>query len=107
MKKLQRIRTRWPQLVQIKKDIYFALKDGDEEVGYISLKPGTKLRLVEIKPQHAIVVVGDAVCPVPVEYTDLLDRLGGITAVLGLADDPPPADEAAAKAVVQPAPAHG
>jgi hypothetical protein len=107
MKKLQRIRSRWPQLIQIKKEIYFALREGDDDVGYISLKPGAKLRVVEIKPEHAIVVVGDAVCPVPVEYTDLLDRLGGIAVVLAMPDDPPPADETTSSAVIQPPAAHG
>lgn len=99
MRKMQRIRSRWPGDVLIKKESYFALKDGGEDVGYISLKAGTKLHLIEIKPEHAIVVVADAICPVPVENTDLVDRLGGISGILALPDDPPPAEAAS--------PAHG
>jgi hypothetical protein len=90
LQKLPRIRSRWPNIIVLKRATYFTILDGTQQVGFVSLNTGTKLHLIDIKPEHALVMVSDTVSPVPVENTDLVDQLGGMMAVLALTDDPAP-----------------
>ena len=62
--------------------------DGDKVVGVIRLEAGTRIKIVEIKPEHAIVRVGATESPVPVVQTDLVELMGGAAKVLALPDDP-------------------
>ncbi len=94
LKKLPRVRSRWPAQVKLTKSAQFNLYDGETVAGVITLNAGTTLRIVDINLQHAIVRVGSAQSPLPVTYTDIIATMGGTEKILALPDDAPPKPEA-------------
>ena len=86
--KLPKLQSHWPKELQLTKRTFFNIYDGGKVVGMTTLDAGAILQLVEVKPQHVVVRVGSSTSPVPVENTDLVERMGGEEDVLSLADDP-------------------
>lgn len=87
LKKLPKVRSKWPREVQLVKTTQFTMRDGGKEIGVMTLNPGTKVNLVEVKPEHAVILMAGSMSPVPVQNTDLIDRMGGLDAVLRLVDE--------------------
>lgn len=87
--KLPKVRSHWPKEVKLKQKTFFRVYDQGRVVGLMTLDAGSVLRLIDVKPQHAVVRVGDGTSPIPVENTDLVERMGGEKKVLSLHDDPP------------------
>jgi hypothetical protein len=90
LEKLPRIRSRWPTDAKLTKDVQFNLFEGDRVIGVIGLKTGTKVKIVEIKSEHAVIQFGATQSPMPVTNTDIIDQLGGLEKILALPDDPAP-----------------
>ena len=87
LRKLPRIRSRWPKQVKLTKDVRFTLYEGERPVGIVGMKAGAPLTLLNVKVEHAIVQVQNSESPLPVLNTDLIEQLGGHAAVLALPDD--------------------
>jgi len=100
--KLPRLRSRWPKEVRLTQKTFFKIYDGNQVVGLTTLDEGSILKLIEVKPQHAIVRVGQSTSPVPVGNTDLVERMGGEKEILEMKDDPPPAPAPAPASPVAP-----
>jgi hypothetical protein len=92
LKKLPRVRSHWPAEARLTKPAQFNIYDGDQVVGVVRLNAGTKVKVVEITLQHALVRVGSTQSPLPVSYTDIVDIMGGASEILALPDDAAPAD---------------
>jgi hypothetical protein len=88
--KLPKVRSHWPKEVKLKEKTFFSIYDEGRVVGMMTLDAGSVLKLIEVKPQHAVVRVGQSTSPIPVENTDLIERMGGEKNILDLRDEPPP-----------------
>jgi len=86
--KLPKLRSRWPKEIRLVKRTFFTIYDNGQVIGMTTLEAGSTLKLIEVKPQHAVVRVGESTSPVPVENTDLVERMGSEEAVLAMPDDP-------------------
>ncbi|WP_198529890.1 hypothetical protein [Geminisphaera colitermitum] len=89
LKKLPKIRSRWPEEVRLTKVSRFNILDGSNVIGVVQFNAGTKIRLLEIKPQHAVVKIATGESPLPVLNTDIIEQLGGAQKILAFPDDPP------------------
>ena len=88
LKKLPKVRSRWPATAKLTKATRFQLYEGDRVVGMFELTPGATIKVVEIKLQHAIIKLPMGNSPVPVLNTDIINVMGGVEKVLALPDDP-------------------
>jgi hypothetical protein len=88
--RLPKLRSHWPKEVTLTQKTFFKIYDEGRVVGLMTLDAGSILKLLEVKPEHAVVRVGESTSPIPVENTDLVERMGGEEKVLALHDDPPP-----------------
>ena len=93
MRKLVRVRSKWPREVKLTKNTQFNIFDGDKVIGVVGLNAGTKVKLNEIQFRHAIIAVANSRSPVPVSNTDIIESMGGASAILALPDDPSPKAE--------------
>lgn len=93
LKKLPKLRSRWPSQALLTKTAQFNLYEGDKIIGVVTLNPGTKIKILAIKPEHAIVRFGGHESPLPVPNTDIIDRMGGSEAILACPDDASPGAE--------------
>ncbi|MCU1329948.1 MAG: hypothetical protein JWN34_5318 [Bryobacterales bacterium] len=89
--KLPKVRSRWPAQTRLTKATQFNLYDGENVTGVITLNAGSKVRIVDITTQHAVVIVGGNQSPLPVNQTDIIELMGGVPAILAMPDDPAPA----------------
>lgn len=86
--KLPKVRSQWPAEARLTKVTQFTLKDGDKDVGVIRLEEGTRVKIVAIKLEHAVVRIGATESTIPVPNTDLIERMGGAEKILALPDEP-------------------
>jgi len=93
LKKLPKVRSKWPTEAKLTKNTSFNIYDSGHLIGIIQLNAGTKVRIIEIKLQHAVVEISTGQSPLPVTNTDIIDRMGGAAAILALPDDPVPQSE--------------
>jgi len=91
--KLPKIRSHWPKTIVLTQKTYFRIMSGDRVIGMSAIEAGTTLPLVEVCPEHAIVLVQGERSPLPVEQCNLVETLGGEQAVLSLPDDKPTAGQ--------------
>lgn len=75
--------------VRLTKVSRFNILDGSNVIGVVQFNAGTKIRLLEIKPQHAVVKIATGESPLPVLNTDIIEQLGGAQKILAFPDDPP------------------
>jgi hypothetical protein len=90
LKKLPRVRSKWPKEAKLVKATQFNLYDGDNVVGVVSLNAGTRIKLIYITLAHAVVRIGSTESPLPVNSTDIIELMGGPTTILALPDDTAP-----------------
>lgn len=90
LQKLPRIRSRWPKEAVLTKVTQFNLFEGDKIIGITTLRPGAKIKIIEIKKEHAVAKFGDKETPLPVGNTDIVDQMGGAEKILALPDDEAP-----------------
>lgn len=86
--KLPKVRSQWPAEARLTKVTQFTLKDGDKDVGVVRLEEGTRVKIVAIKLEHAVVRIGATESTIPVPNTDVIDRMGGAEKILALPDEP-------------------
>lgn len=87
LKKLPRVRSHWPKEVTLNRVTKFNIVEGGKVIGVIELHAGTKVRLVEVKPEHAVVALVTGNTPLPVDYTTLIEQMGGPEKILALPDE--------------------
>lgn len=87
LKKLPRVRSHWPKEVTLLRVAKFNIVEGGKVIGVIELHAGTKIRLVEVKPEHAVVALVTGNTPLPVDYTTLIEQMGGPEKILALPDE--------------------
>lgn len=90
LRKLPKIRSKWPQEAVLAKTTQFNLLDGGKVVGVMTINAGTKVKIIEVKSEHAVVRVAGNVSPLPVDNLDLVDRMGGAEKILAYPDDETP-----------------
>ena len=93
LKKLPKVRSKWPKEAKLTKNTTFNLYDGGHLIGLIQINAGTKVRVIEIKLEHAVVEISTGQSPLPVINTDIVERMGGAAVILALPDDAPPQSE--------------
>lgn len=91
--KLPTVYSRWPREAKLVRPTKFNIQEGGKIVGLISLDAGTKVRIVEIKKEHAVVRVGTVEAVTPVQDTNIIELMGGPAAILQLPDETPAASE--------------
>lgn len=89
LRKLPNLRSHWPKTVRLKQRVSFNLVNNGAPVGITSMEAGAVVRLIEVKPQHAVVLVQGSNVPLPVEQSDLIEQMGGASTILLLKDDAP------------------
>ncbi|HRE83582.1 MAG TPA: hypothetical protein PLN52_21230 [Opitutaceae bacterium] len=87
LKKLPRVRSHWPKEVTLNRVTKFNIVEGGKVIGVIELHAGTKVRLVEVKPEHAVIALVTGNTPLPVDYTTLIEQMGGPEKILALPDE--------------------
>ena len=87
LRKIPKVRSKWPSETKLKRAVKFNLMDGDTVIGVISLNEGTKVKIVDINVQHAVVTFGSSQSPLPVTQTDIIELMGGAERILALPDD--------------------
>jgi hypothetical protein len=86
--KLPRLRSHWPKTVTLKARSYFNIVENNRPLGIQTVDAGTAVTLVEVKPEHAIIIVQGSKTPMLVEQCNLVELMGGELAILSLPDDP-------------------
>jgi hypothetical protein len=88
LKKLPKVRSKWPKEGKLIKDSHFMLHEGDTIVGIVELNTGAKIKVQEITLENALVIVGGIPSAVPVTNTNIIELMGGSAVILALPDDP-------------------
>jgi hypothetical protein len=66
----------------------FNLYNGTKLIGVTSLEVGTKVKLLDIRHEHAIILINGQQSPLPVLNTNIIVLMGGAEKILAYPDDP-------------------
>jgi hypothetical protein len=85
--KLTRVRSRWPREVALVTQITINILGKDRAITLRTFEPGTVVVLENVTPTEVMVLVQGTGNPLLIEQCDLVERMGGVQAILALPDD--------------------
>lgn len=87
VEKLLKVSSRLPRETKILEKTEIPILDSGRVIGSGTVQAGVTLRVVTVEPKGLVLMVGGTPSLVPLEKTDLVERMGGGAAIMRLPDD--------------------